>query len=92
VTSALLTLLGFLVLAPIAFLVPPHIPWALAAVIVGFYLAYRRWTGEFIVHSLEATCPSCGKPLTMKPDQYVRLPHTIPCFNCHQEPELRLAS
>jgi hypothetical protein len=77
---------------PLVVLVPPHIPWAVGAVVVGLYMAYRRWTGEFIVHALEATCPSCGSPLTMKPDQFVRLPHTVPCFNCHQEPELQLAS
>lgn len=89
-TSGLVTLLGFLVAAPIAALIPPHIPWALGAIFVGSYMAYRRWTGEYIVHSLEATCPSCGQPLAMKADEYVRLPHTVPCFNCHQEPELRL--
>jgi hypothetical protein len=89
-TSGLLTLLGFLATVPIVVFIPPHVPWVLAVVCVGTYMAYRRWTGEYIVHSLEATCPSCGQPLTMKPDQYVRLPHTVPCFNCHQEPELTL--
>ena len=38
VTSALLTLLGFLVVTPLALLVPPHIPWAVGAVVVGLVL------------------------------------------------------
>jgi hypothetical protein len=89
-TSAVLVLLGCWALAPIVFFVPPHIPWALGAAGAGVYLAYRRWTGEYIVHSFAGNCPNCGQALTLKPDQQVKLPHTIPCFSCHHEPQLQL--
>jgi hypothetical protein len=89
-TSAVLMLVGCWLLAPLVFFVPPHIPWALTAIVAGLYLAYRRGTGEFLVHSLEAKCPNCGEPVKMKPNQYLRLPRAVPCFNCHHEPVLQL--
>jgi hypothetical protein len=90
-TSALLVLLGCWILAPLLFLIPPHLPWGLGALVAGLFLAYRRWTGEYVVHSFEGRCPGCDGSLTMKPDQLVQLPHTMPCYNCHQEPELKLS-
>ncbi len=89
-TSAALALLGCWALAPVVFFIPPHIPWAIGAVGAGAYLAYRRWTGEYIVHSFASLCPNCGQPLSMKADQLVELPHLVPCFNCHHEPRLEL--
>lgn len=89
--SALLVLLGFWILAPVVFLIPPHIPWALTAITVGIFLSYRRWRGEYVVHSFQGVCPSCAAELTIKPEQLIELPHPTPCYACHQEPELQLA-
>ena len=87
-TKALLTLLGFWVLAPIVFLIPPHIPWALLAVAAGIYLAYRQWNGEYVVQTFSGSCPRCGATLSLAPGSKIRLPHKMVCFQCHHEPVL----
>lgn len=88
VTNTLLTLLASWVLAPILFLLPPHIPWAAGALLVGAYLAYRQWIGEYEVHAFSGACPRCGTALPIKPGSRIRLPHHVNCYHCHHEPTL----
>ena len=84
------TLLGFLVLAPAVFFIPPHFPWAITAVLLGSYFAYKQWTGEYIVHSFSGACPRCGTELKIEPGSKIRLPLQMDCYACHHKPELRL--
>ena len=88
--GAFVRLLGFAVLAPIAAIVPPHIPWALAAVGAGLWFGFRQWRGEYVVEAFEGACPRCGSPLAIVPGSLVRLPHPIDCYNCHHIPLLRV--
>ena len=89
-TRAAVILATTLVLAPVAFLVPPHFLWPLVVLAAGAYLAYRAWTGEYIVHAFEGACPRCGEPLAIEPGTRVRGRQRVECYGCHREPELVL--
>ncbi|HEX2094185.1 MAG TPA: hypothetical protein VHG28_17410 [Longimicrobiaceae bacterium] len=78
-------------LAPLVFFIPPHLPWVLTALAGGIYLAYRQWSGEYVVRSFEGSCPRCGNALALKPGERIRLPHTLTCYRCHHHPVLHVA-
>jgi hypothetical protein len=90
ITRALLTLLGFWLLAPLVAIIPPHIPWALLAFVAGIYLAVKQWTGEYVVQRFEGQCPRCETPLPLPPGTRIKLPHRMVCFQCHHEPLLQV--
>lgn len=89
-TKSVLSLVGFLILAPIVALIPPHIPWVILAVAAGFYFAYRQWTGEYVVHGFKGECPRCGNSLEIKPGSKIKLPMDMDCFQCHHQPTLEV--
>ena len=89
-TRAAVILAMTLVLAPVAFLVPPHFLWPFVVLAVGAYFAYREWTGEYIVHDFDGACPRCGEPLEIDPGTRVRGRQRVECYGCHREPELVL--
>jgi hypothetical protein len=89
-TRALLSLLGLWALAPLVAIVPPHIPWAILAFLGGIYLAFRQWTGEYVVQRFEGACPRCETPLPLPPGSRIKLPHRMVCYNCHHEPLLEV--
>jgi hypothetical protein len=84
------TLVGFLLLAAVAFIVPPHIPWALVVLATGLLFARREWTSEYRVGGLRGQCPRCGADLKIKAGEGVRFPLKLTCFNCHHEPVVTL--
>jgi hypothetical protein len=90
-TRAVLSLVGLWLLAPLVALVPPHIPWALLAFLGGIYLAFRQWTGEYVVQRFEGACPRCATALPLPAGSRIRLPHRMVCYNCHHEPLLEVA-
>ena len=73
------------VLAPVAFLVPPHAPWGVGALAGGLFLARRRWTERFTIESFAGTCPRCGRALTLAKGSRMLVPHSLPCHGCHHE-------
>lgn len=87
-TRSILTLVGFLVLAPVVALIPPHIPWVLVALFMGGYLAWKQWAGEYIVHSFSGNCPRCDAELKIDPGSKVGLPLEMDCYSCHHKPTL----
>lgn len=78
-----------LVLAPVVGLVPPHVPWALGALGVSFFLARRRWHHVFTVESVTGSCPKCGKAVSARSGM-LRDPHPVPCDGCHHDLSLLL--
>ena len=82
---ALIALLVCWALVPIVAIVPPHIPWALAAFIAGIYLARKNWRGTHLVHELEGACPRCETPVRMRRNTLIRLPHALTCYGCQSE-------
>lgn len=73
------------VLAPVAFLVPPHAPWGVGALAGGLILARRRWTERFTVGAFAGHCPRCGWSLTLAKGSRLLVPHALPCEGCHHE-------
>jgi len=76
-------------LAPLVGLVPPHAPWALGAVGVGYLLARRRWRHRFTVEAVEGTCPRCGTAVSCRAGM-LRSPHPVPCDTCRHEATLEV--
>jgi hypothetical protein len=89
-TNAILTLVGFFVLAPIVFFIPPHIPWVLLAVSAGVFGAYKQWVGEYLVHEFQGECPRCGASLKIEPGSKIKLPLQLDCYQCHHKPVVAL--
>lgn len=87
-TRAILSLVVFWGLIPIVFFIPPHLPWALAAFVLGLYFAWSNLKGSFVVRNFEGNCPRCGSKLDIKPGTKVSLPHKMVCYHCHHEPKL----
>ena len=90
-TRALAIALVTVAVAPISFLLPPHLLWPLIVLSVGGYFAWREWWGEYVIESFEGTCPRCEEPLSVDPGTRARGRHRIECYGCHREPELILA-
>ena len=80
----------FVVIAPFVAIVPPHAPWAIAALATGVILARRRWLERFTLERVEGVCPKCGEPLAVKAAR-LRLPHPVACEGCHHQSELRFS-
>ena len=79
----------FLVIAPVAAIVPPHAPWGIGALAVGIILARRRMIERFTLIALEGTCPNCDEPLRVKRTR-LRTPHPITCEGCHHQASLKV--
>lgn len=83
-TRALLAVGIGIGIAPVAALVPPHIPWVLAALIGGTVVAGRRLTEHFTLRSMAANCPRCGEPVTTEPGR-LTADRTVRCTACGQD-------
>ena len=79
----------FLVIAPVAAIVPPHAPWGIGALAAGIILARRRLIERFTLIALEGTCPKCGERLRVKRGR-LRIPHAVTCEGCHHQVSLKL--
>ena len=85
---SLLALLGSWAAGLLLIVIPPHIPWAVGAVLAGIYFAFRSWNGELVVTRFAGPCPRCASPLSIAPGTGIRLPHRMVCYQCHHEPVL----
>jgi hypothetical protein len=77
------------VVAPIAALLPPHAIWPLGVLGTGAFLARRRWSEEFTLVELRASCPKCAQAFRAITGR-LRMPHPLPCDGCHHEASLRV--
>ncbi len=77
---------------PLLLWVPPHYPWAAGAMVAGVYLAYRYWTGRYLVCAFSGACPRCGRQLELRLGSFINLPHSMTCFACHFEPRLEVSA
>jgi len=91
VTRALPLVGGGLALAPVAALVPPHVPWAAGAMIGGAVLGRRRWLERFTLVGLDARCPRCGAALSLPGPTRLRSPLSLDCESCHHQPVLQVS-
>ncbi len=74
-----------LIVAPVVFLVPPHAPWALAALGISLLTALRRWAEVHTLHCFEGACPRCGEGVSISRPVRLRHPHAVSCPSCHYE-------
>lgn len=93
-TRALLAAGLALGLAPLFFLIPPHVPWVLAALGTGGYLARKYWTEHYTLRSFRGACPKCRAEQVVDGPVKLRMPHVLSCMGCQHElwlePELEL--
>ena len=83
-------MLSALVAAPVLFIIPPHLPWGLGALALGAFLAWRQWSGRYLVREFQGTCPRCGRELEIRAGTRITLPHKVTCYECHHESELEM--
>lgn len=83
-TRALLAAAVGLGAAPVVFLVPPHVPWALAALGLGAWFARRFVRERRTLLSLDGVCPRCGAAVTTHEPTALRTPHDLTCGACRQ--------
>jgi hypothetical protein len=88
-TRAAGTAAATLVVAAAVALLPPHLPWLLAALAVGGWRTRGEWRGEYELHGFEGSCPRCGEPLRVV-ERYITPPLQVPCFACHAQVQLTL--
>ncbi|HYW08571.1 MAG TPA: hypothetical protein VE913_16545 [Longimicrobium sp.] len=80
-TSALRELL-WLLLAPAAFLIPPHIPWVILVIGFGLFRAFNRAREYRTLVALQGACPKCGAQQEFAELGRMRNPHKVQCSSC----------
>lgn len=75
-------------MAPAVGLVPPHVPWALAALGIGGFMGIRKWRERFTLLSFEGICPRCGGRLSLNPGIPLRPVIALTCDGCNHESRL----
>ena len=88
-TRAAATAAGTLVVAAGVALLPPHLPWLLAALAIGGWRARGEWRGAYRLHGFEGSCPRCGEPIGLG-DRYITPPLQVPCYACHTQSRLTI--
>jgi hypothetical protein len=86
------TMVLFLAIGAAVVFIPPHIPWAAIALAAGIFLAARQWRSEYRVQQFTGPCPRCGTGLPVKPEDGVKFPLKVTCFECHHEPVINVRS
>ena len=81
-TRALLALGIGVGIAPLAAIVPPHLPWAAAALIGGGVIARNRWREHYTLLSLAGTCPRCAGTIEQQPQRRLAAVPTVTCGHC----------
>ena len=82
---ASIALAAGLIVAPAVGLVPPHAPWALAALGMGLVMARKRWAEVHTLHLVDGACPRCGESVSLSRPARLRHPHPISCPSCRYE-------
>lgn len=81
--GALQQLALWTLLAPLLFLIPPHLPWVLVALTIGAVRAWGRLGERSTLYQLHGRCPKCGTEQDFAELGRMRHPHhTVNCANC----------
>lgn len=83
--SSALIQLGWWLLAPVVFWIPPHLPWVLAVLAVGAVRAMNRHREFRTLVSLRGPCPRCGTEQEFRETGRMRQPHVVHCAHCRWE-------
>ena len=74
--------LAWWLLAPVAFFIPPHLPWVLLVLGAGGVRAFARIREHRTLVSLHGTCPRCGAEQEFTELGRMREPHMVQCAHC----------
>jgi hypothetical protein len=83
--SAALMQLGWWLLAPLVFWLPPHIPWVLLVLGIGAFRALNRFREYRTLVSLRGACPKCGTEQEFRELGRMKQPHAVHCAACRWE-------
>lgn len=83
-TRAILSAVVGLGAAPVVFILPPHVPWAVLAAGAGLFFARRFALEATTLVSLEGNCPKCGEMIQVDKQMALRSPHELSCPACLQ--------
>ena len=81
-TRALLALFIGLGLTPLVALVPPHLPWAVAAFFGGLYTAWRYSRERVTLLSYDGVCPRCDARVHSERACPFAEPFGVHCSRC----------
>jgi hypothetical protein len=87
-SRALVTGLGAIGAAALGALIPPHVPWAVAILSVGVFLAVRRLLERRTLLGLDGNCPRCSAVQALGRPTRLRVPHELHCTSCGHRLEL----
>ena len=83
--SSALMQLGWWLLAPVVFWIPPHFPWVLTVLAIGAVRALNRFREHRTLVSLRGACPKCGTEQEFRELGRMRRPHAVHCAHCRWE-------
>lgn len=83
--GAALMQLGWWLLAPVLFFLPPHVPWVLLALAIGAVRAFNKYREHRTLVSLHGTCPKCGTEQDFRELGRMKQPHLVHCSSCRWE-------
>lgn len=83
--SSALMQLGWWLLIPIVFWIPPHVPWVLLVLGIGGYRAIERFREARTLVSLHGACPRCGTEQEFTETGRMKHPHRVHCAHCRWE-------
>ena len=81
---------GCVVVAPVVAILPPHVAWALGAVVTGGVLGFRKWNERFTLEGIRGTCPKCEAVLQLTSKTRLTRTSTLPCSGCHHNLQLQV--
>jgi hypothetical protein len=83
--SSALMQLGWWLLVPVVFWIPPHIPWVLTVLAIGAVRALNRFREYRTLVSLRGPCPKCGTEQEFRELGRMKRPHAVHCAHCRWE-------
>ncbi len=67
---------------PLVAIIPPHIPWAAAALIGGGVVARNRWQELYTLVHISGLCPRCGGAIDQSPGKRLASKPSVLCGHC----------
>ncbi|HET7230508.1 MAG TPA: hypothetical protein VFJ16_10935 [Longimicrobium sp.] len=71
-----------LLLVPVVFFIPPHIPWVLLVIFLALFRAFNHNREYATLLSLHGTCPKCGAEQDFSELGRMGNPHKVTCASC----------
>lgn len=80
-----------LLLVPIVFFIPPHIPWVAIVIGLALFRAFNHNREYRTLLSLHGACPKCGTEQDFTELGRMGNPHKVTCANCQWDSYVEVA-